>query len=89
MKEFLNSKEKVLLEFLKNYYKKTNAVIFRVPQKIYTETDIKDDITLDNFLAALYVRGYIMPNRMTEQNQMSKSQITLTEKALNLFNSEE
>ena len=89
MQECMNSKEKVLLDFLKGHYKATYEVMFLVPKKIYDETEIKDENMLDNLLAALCVRGYIAPNRLTSQNQMSKAQITLTEKALNLFNAEE
>ena len=85
----MNSKEMVLLDFLKEYYKSTYEVMFLVPRKIYDETEIKDETMLDNLLAALCVRGYIAPNRLTSQGQMSKAQITLTEKALNSFNNEE
>ena len=81
-------KEKVLLDFLKGHYKATFEVMFLVQRKIYDETEIKDETMLDNLLAALCVRGYIAPNRLTSQNQMSKAQIMLSEKALNLFNAE-
>ena len=89
MQECMNSKEKVLLDFLNKHYKSTYEVMFLVPRKIYDETEIKEETMLDNLLAALCVRGYIAPNRLTSQNQMSKAQITLTEKALNRFNAEE
>lgn len=89
MQECMNSKEKVLLDFLNKHYKATYEVMFLVPRKIYDETEIKEETMLDNLLAALCVRGYIAPNRLTSQNQMSKAQITLTEKALNRFNAEE
>ena len=89
MQECMNSKEKVLLDFLKEHYKTTYEVMFYVPRKFYDETEIKDETMLDNILSALCVRGYITPNRFTAQNQMSKAQVTLTEKALNRFNAEE
>ena len=89
MQECLNSREKALLDFLKNHYKTTNEVIFRISKKIHTETEFKDETTLNNFLAALCLRGYIAPNSLTNENLMSRAQIILTEKALNCFNVEE
>lgn len=87
MEGFLNDKETVLLKFLNALYKENYAVSFRIPLRIYAETEIQNEAMLDNLLMALHIRGYIEANRFTTQNQMSKAPITLTAQALNYFNS--
>lgn len=86
MEECLNSKEKALLEYICTRYKKTLEVKFRIPPNAHSEIGTKTDEELDQLLGALHIRGYIQGNEFTKENRMHLSSITLTEKALNVFN---
>lgn len=82
MKEYLNEKEAALLKRLEKEYKETLSVVLFPPQ------DLFDDATMNQLLAALCVRGYLLANPLTTQLRMSQAQIVLSEKALNRFNQE-
>lgn len=88
MDECLNIKEKVLLEYICTRYKNTLEVKFRIPINAYSEIGIKTDEELDQLLGALHIRGYIQANEYTKENRMHLSSVTLTEKALNIFNAQ-
>ena len=82
MKEYLNEKEKILLDRLKKEYRETGEVI------LYPPIGLFDEATLNNLLTALCIRGYLMQNSLTLRIQMSRGQIILSEKALNRFNAD-
>ena len=86
MQEYLNSKEKVLLEYISTHYKKTLAVKFRIPTNDYNKIGIKDSDELGKLLMALSIRNYVNLDSTREIHTLWLSEITLTEKALNYFN---
>ena len=88
MKECLNSKEKVLLEYICTHYKNTLEVKFRIPMNDYTRIGVTNSDELCKLLMALSIRDYISFNPNKESHLIYTQDITLTEKALNIFNAE-
>ena len=88
MQECLNSKEKALLEYICTRYKNTLAVKFRIPINDYNQIGITDSDELCKLLMALSIRNYVSFNPSTASHFIHTQEITLTEKALNRFNSE-
>lgn len=87
MEEHLNSKEKALLEYICARYKNTLEVKFRIPTNDYEKIGINDSDELGKILMALSIRNYVYLNPTKEIYTLWSSEITLTEKALNCFNS--
>lgn len=89
MQECLNSKEKALLEYICTHYKNTLEVKFRIPMNDYSQIGVADSDELCKLLMALSIRDYISFNSNTASHLIHTQEITLTEKALNLFNAKQ
>ena len=86
MEEYLNSKEKALLEYICTRYKNTLDVKFRIPANNYEKIGVKDSDELGKLLMALSIRNYIYLDSAREMHTLWSSELKLTEKALNCFN---
>ena len=90
MIEYLNKKEKKLLDFIYNHYKTTLEVFFVLFPEDYDKMGVTSDATLYNLLLALKVRGYIDFFKNLEEKETPTFpifKIQLSNKSLNLFNS--
>ncbi len=86
-RENLNYYEKSLMRYICNRYKENLAVKFSIPLCDCEKIGIKNYKELENLLASLQIRNYISCI-LNEENGLCSPEITLTEKALNLFNLE-
>ena len=86
MQECLSSKEKVLLEYISTRYKKTLEVKFRIPLSVYSDLGLNEPEQYGNLLMSLFIRKYITFDTTKDLHILWTLDITLTEKALNLFN---
>lgn len=86
MQEILNSKERSLLKYFYSRYKKDFTVRFRISIYDCPYTVAKNSEQLYNILFALYIRKYITFDIDAERTEDCSEVITLTEKALNVFN---
>ena len=88
MEECLNSEEKALLEYICTRYKNTLEVKFRIPMNDYSQIGVADSDELCKLLMALSIHDYISFNSNTASHLIHTTEITLTEKSLNIFNVE-
>lgn len=88
MEECLNSKEKALLEYIRTRYKNTMEVKFKIPLNTFNEIGIIDADERGKFLMSLAIRDYISIDKTKDMHILWTLDITLTEKALNVFNKE-
>lgn len=95
MQEFLHLKEKALLKYIANHYKRTLEVQFTLFTINHTTVFINDFTTISvenlaelyNLLTSLMIRNYICFDEKRGIDTFLGVEITLTEKALNFFNS--
>lgn len=89
MQEYLNPKEKSLLDYIYTRYTNTMDVKFRIPINDYSDIGVKNSDELRRLLMALCIRNYIFFDFNTASNYIYVQEITLTEKALNFFNAKQ
>ena len=89
MQEYLNPKEKSLLDYIYTRYTNTMEVKFRIPINDYSDIGVKNSDELRRLLMALCIRNYIFFDFNTASNYIYVQEITLTEKALNFFNAKQ
>ena len=88
MNENLNCMEIAVLEAIKEEYQKEFSTYFLIPMSIYSISEL-DETKANNVLRALFIRKYISFENIDKQLSLKNKYLTLTEKALNLFNSED
>ena len=88
MQEFLNSKEKAALDYLRSAWNEKYAVTLHVSEDKICEAADLDNEQLDNIMRGLIVRGYFHSCNFTTHTHICTKSIELTEKALNYFNKE-
>ena len=89
MIEYLNEQERQMLCYLGRRYQKHYDPIIRMPEHDF---EIIDDDPVDmvqNILQALRLRGYITADPLIFDLRTELRTVYLTEKALNLFNSDD
>lgn len=89
MQEYLNPKEKSLLDYIYTRYTNTMEVRFRIPINDYSDIGVKNSDELRNLLMALCIRNYVFFDFNTATKYIYVQEITLTEKALNFFNAKQ
>ncbi len=89
MNENLNAKEKEILLFLGKQYRKHYDVVLPIPEHDFTVIDGEAVDLMQNILQALKLRGYLNTQHFNYEFSLDNiTTVLLTEKSLNLFNSE-
>ena len=89
MNENLNAKEKEILLFLGKQYRKHYDVLLSVPEHDFIVVDGEPVDLMQNILQALKLRGYLNTQHFNYEFSLDNiTTVLLTEKSLNLFNSE-
>ena len=87
--ENLNAKEKEILLFLGKQYRKHYDVVLPSPEHDFIVVDGEPVDLMQNILQALKLRGYLNTQHFNYEFSLDNiTTVLLTEKSLNLFNSE-
>ena len=87
MNENLNSMERAVLDIIKQEYLKEYSTYFLTPTACYSVAGL-DETKTNNILRGLAIRDYISFDVTDKQLSLKNKYLTLKEKALNYFNSE-
>lgn len=88
MEEFLNCKEKEVLDYLSTLWNEKYSILLNVAEDKLCQAVDLDNERLDNIMRGLIVRGYFISCNITTHAHICTKSIELTEKALNYFNKE-
>lgn len=88
MEEFLNCKEKEVLDYLSTLWNEKYSILLNVAEDKLCQAVDLDNERLDNIMRGLIVRGYFISCNITTHTHICTKSIELTEKALNYFNKE-
>lgn len=89
MQECLNEKEKEILLLLGKQYRKHYDVVLPIPERDFTVIDGEAVDVMQNVLQALKLRGYLNTKHFSYEFTLDTiTMVLLTEKSLNLFNSD-
>lgn len=88
MEECLNSKEKVVLDYLSSLWNEKYSILLNVAEDKLCQAVDLDNERIDNIMRGLIVRGYFRSCNFTTHTHICTKSIELTEKALIYFNKE-